>query len=143
MKIDWSSIWAWINNTDEGTWQGHLLAGMLGFWPGYLLGSVALGLPGLLATAVGVLTGFAMIVGIFTYREADNLLGGIKKLGHRLAFRRKGRDGFLDFWFPVFGVGVNINLLYGNVAHSLAALAATEIVWLIVVAYERNTEKGA
>jgi hypothetical protein len=135
-------IWRWLNNTDEGTWQGHLIAGLLGFWPGYLLGAVALDLPGLLAMAAGVLTGFVAIAAVFAYREGDNILAAIRKLGFRLAMRRKGLDGFCDFWFPVFGVGVNINLLYGNVAHSLAALAATEIVWVIVVAYKRNTKKG-
>jgi uncharacterized transporter YbjL len=135
-------IWAWINNTDEGTWQGHLLAGLVFFWPGYLIGAVALDLPGLLAMAAGVLTGFVSIAAVFAYRESDNILAAVRKLGFRLAMRRKGLDGFCDFWFPVFGAAANINLVTGNFGHFLASLVGTEIVWGIVVLYKRNTKKG-
>lgn len=133
----------WLFNTDEGTWQGHLIVGLVLFWPGYWLGKIVasgLGLGPLLTLAVagtmGTITGLWGVVAIFGYREADNWLDAVKKFGGRLAFRRKGLDGIGDFLFPLFGVFADINLVapYGGFVHFLASIVAAEIVWLLIVA---------
>lgn len=139
----------WFLNTDEGTWQGHLIVALVLFWPGYWLGVLVasgLGLEGLAAASVsgtmGTLTGFWGIISIFGYREADNMWGAVKKFGARLAFRRKGLDGIGDFTFPVLGVFACINLtrdgLGGGFGGFLVSIVAAEIAWLMIVAKKRN-----
>lgn len=139
----------WMLKTDEGTWQGHLVAGLVAFWPGYglsLLTARYLGLDPLttqlVAGTFGVLTGFWGVVAIFAYREGDNMWAAAKKLGARMALRRKGLDGIGDFLFPIFGVFADINLLYGGLDDFIVSLVAAEVIWLLIAAKKRGGLAG-
>lgn len=130
-----------LTDTDEGTWVGHFLQGLAGFWLGYLPCVWLLGLPKVAAMGAGILAGFLVIAFVFAHREGDNLLEGFKKYGMRLAVRRKGLDGLMDWLMPVLASFCDINLILGGFTHFAVSLLASAGVWLFA-ALSHNGKDG-
>jgi len=73
-------IWRWLTATDERTWIGHGLQGVL-------FGGLAFLQPGY---------GLMFTLGAFGHREADDYWNAMNR-------KNKLRDCFMDLWSPLAG----------------------------------------
>lgn len=121
--MNWSNIWNWLNNTDEGTWVTHWVQGFAFFLAG---------------TIRSFDLGAGLAAGAFLHREGSDFLKAIRQLGVRQAIRKKLLDGIGDALFAGLGAFTALALLVGGMWAFAGALAGSAAAWWLMAQVARK-----